>query len=146
MVNWVRWLNYSLLWIYNCSVESSESKAKKWESSFPIREWHFVFPSSYPFLFSSSVSHFWEVVTFLDDLVNKIQNMQNQKAEFWRHREASAFMFIKAIRPFIYLDVHFVFSFFKLILTFCMKFQNSFGEISEERGLALSNSETQLSM
>lgn len=58
------------------------------------------------------------MVTFLDDLVNKIQNMHNQKAESWQHREESAFMFIKAIRPFVYLDVHFVFSFFKLILTF----------------------------
>lgn len=123
-----------------------KARLKNGKAAFLLENDTLFFLLSYPFLFSSSVSHFWEVVTFLDDLVNKIQNMQNQKAEFWRHREASAFMFIKAIRPFIYLDVHFVFSFFKLILTFCMKFQNSFGEISEERGLALSNSETQLSM
>lgn len=60
--------------------------------------------------------------------------MQNHKSGFRRHREASLFMIIKAI--YIRLSIwifKFYILFYLLILTFCMKFQNAFGEVTEKK-------------
>lgn len=60
--------------------------------------------------------------------------MQNQKSRFKRHREASVFMIIKAIyiRSSIWI-FKFCILFYLLILIFCMRFQNAFGEITEKK-------------
>lgn len=73
--------------------------------------YYLLFLFSYPFLFSSHVFYSWEVIT-TSRLFSKIENMQNEKSKFWEHREASAFMFINAIRPFLYLDIQFLYLYF----------------------------------
>lgn len=84
--------------------------------------------------------HSQKEVTLPDYLVSKTQNMLNQNSRFWGHREPSAFMFIKTVD---HLSGNLIFIFL-FILIFCMKFQDGIGEISEKRGLVLSNMNKQL--
>lgn len=52
------------------------------------------------------------------------------------HSEAATFMFIKAIRPFVYLDINFCIFILFINCKFCIKFHDALGEVAEERDLA----------